>query len=326
MAQFSNDNFTKFAIERGGKVVPLLIPLEGLGPSLTNPSILTVGNRVIVNLRNTNYILYHSEKARYEHCWGPLSYIHPENDQHLRTTNVICELDGDLTIQGYKAVYTKQFDKDPKWEFVGLEDGRLVHWDDKLYLIGVRRDTRDNGEGRMELSELEKTSYRELSRVRIPAPGDDSTYCEKNWMPILDKPFEFVKWSNPLELVRYSLEDKTCKTIHRGQSFSGYNDWRGGSQVIPLGDSYIALVHEADLHPTETKKKNGVYRHRFLVWDKDWNLVKISQKFSFLNTNIEFCCGMTYFDNHFLITAGIQDNAAILLKVPGDALREFVYE
>ena len=56
MAQSSNDNFTKFAIERGGKVVPLLISLEGLGPSLTNPSILTVGDRVIVNLRNTNYI------------------------------------------------------------------------------------------------------------------------------------------------------------------------------------------------------------------------------------------------------------------------------
>ena len=37
-------------------------------------------------------------------------------------------------------------------DFIGLEDGRLLKWNDKYYLTGVRRDTTTNGQGRMELS------------------------------------------------------------------------------------------------------------------------------------------------------------------------------
>ncbi len=36
-----------------------------------------------------------------------------------------------------------ELDVPPVWTFIGLEDGRLVKWDEKYYLIGVRRDTKD---------------------------------------------------------------------------------------------------------------------------------------------------------------------------------------
>ena len=132
--------------------------------------------------------------------------------------------------------------------------------------------------------------------------------------------------ANSIE-VKVDLVNDKAEQVHLGKELPFETiDPRGGSQVVTYGDYRVAITHSVDPWKSEKGDRDGHYNHRMIVWDKDWNLAKISKKFSFLNTNIEFCCGMTYFDNHFLITAGIQDNAAILLKVPGDALREFVYE
>ena len=173
-------NFVKLALEHGGTIKPLVIKPEDLtGPSITNPSVLIYNNKILVNLRNVNYTLYHSELNRFEHMWGPLSYIHPENDMHLRTTNHIVELNENLDIVYYSKIDTSKFDiYEPQWEFVGLEDVRLVEWNNKLYGIGVRRDLDTKGTGRMEISELEitETQVKEVSRYRIPGPPPDNEY------------------------------------------------------------------------------------------------------------------------------------------------------
>jgi hypothetical protein len=39
---------------------------------------------------------------------------------------------------------------------------------------------------------------------------------------------------------------------------------------------------------------------------------------------IEFCCGLTPYKNDFLLTFGYQDNAAYLLKVSQDVVRNFI--
>jgi hypothetical protein len=55
----------------------------------------------------------------------------------------------------------------------------------------------------MELSEisLDKTNWtaQEIDRKRIPAPAPDTSYCEKNWMPVVDRPYHFIKWNSPVE-------------------------------------------------------------------------------------------------------------------------------
>ena len=74
-----------------------MIPPENIiGPSLTNASIFNYNGKILVNLRNLNYILHHSETDENEHVWGPLVYLHPENDQTLTTHNILCELNDDL--------------------------------------------------------------------------------------------------------------------------------------------------------------------------------------------------------------------------------------
>ncbi len=327
-------NFVKYALEKGGSIHPLVIPSVDLkGPAITNPSIYLDGDRILVNLRNINYTLYHSEKKKYEHHWGPLVYIHPENDIRLRTKNIMCELDKDMRIKWYHHIDTSSFPDKELWEFVGLEDARIVRWHGKLYICGVRRDLDTTGRGRMELSEIEITDsgVKELAQYRIPVPGysvDEGSYCEKNWMPILDMPFHFVKWTNGTEIVKFDIDTgETTQVVLTNWRDLGCIDLRGGSQVIPFVDGYrFCLNHETFLSRSEQDRKDGQYRHRFVVWDNDWNIKKVSRRFSFLRGEIEFAVGMAEYNDDYLITFGFQDNAAYLLRVSKDVVIDYIFE
>ena len=323
-------NFVKLALESGGSIKPLLISSKDLsGPSLTNPSVIVVDGKILVNVRNVNYTLYHSELGRFEHAWGPLVYVHPENDIHLRTTNYILELDEDLDVSWYSKIDTSKFDTyQPQWEFVGLEDVRLVEWGNKLYGIGVRRDLDTVGTGRMELSEFEisGTQVKEVSRYRIPGPPPDKEYCMKNCTPILNKPFHLLKWTNPTSLMEFNPSGAESIVYETSPHISGYNDMRGGSQVINWKDGYLTLVHETELYYSEQGRKDATYRHRFVVWDKDFQIQKMSPLFSFLNMKIEFACGLADYKDNFLITFGAQDNAGYILKVSKSVVEDFINE
>lgn len=328
---YENDHsFAKTVLEDGGDIHPLIIPSNLTnGTGLMNPSILNIDGKLIVNIRHVNYTFYHSERKLFQHPWGPLTYLHPENDMHLRTTNYYCEVDDSFEITRFNKIDTSKFDNyDPMWDFVGLEDARLMYWNGKIFTSGVRRDTTTNGQGRMELCEIEvrEDSVVEVARWRIHPPQNKDSYCEKNWMPVLDQPYTYVKWCNPVEVVKVNetpTEDKVfesnwvdSQTTHLGKSISfPHKDPRGGSQLLSVGDNYLALTHEVDLFKSEVGRKDGVYRHRFILFDKDWNIIKSSKDFSLMNGHTEFACGMCHYNDKILITFGFQDNAAYILEV-----------
>lgn len=323
-------NFVKLALENGGSIHPLIIPSEDLsGPALTNPSVYLDGDTVRVNLRNINYTLYHAEKKRFQHQWGPLVYIHPESDMHLRTWNYMCELDDNMRINRYNRVDTSSFPDKELWEFVGLEDARIVRWEGRLFITGVRRDLDTVGTGRMEMFEIEVTedSVKQINQWRIPTPGANDSYCEKNWMPITDMPFHYVKWTNGTEVVKFDPDTGACERVLVTEWRDlGTADLRGGSQVIPLKDDYhFCLNHETFLLRSEQDRKDAVYRHRFTVWDKDWNIIKVSKQFGFLMGSIEFAVGMTPYKDDYLMTFGYQDNAAYLLRAPKSFVENFIF-
>lgn len=314
-------------IPQGAKLYPILLPSNITnGTGLMNPSIAVVNNKLLLNIRHVNYTFYHSERKLFQHPWGPLTYLHPEDDMHLRTTNYLCELDDNMRITSYNKIDTSAFDTyHPRWDFVGLEDLRLVYWDSKLYGTGVRRDTTTEGQGRMELSELSLTSSTETSRVRIEPPRDKNSYCEKNWMPVVDQPYTYVKWSNPTEVVVVDPVSGSSKTIKETQLPNAPANMRGGSQVLPLGSGYhIALIHEVDLFKSTAGRKDAVYRHRFIVWDADWNIVKYTKDFSLLNGHVEFVAGLCFKDDKTYISFGYQDNAAYILELPTAILATFL--
>jgi hypothetical protein len=322
------ENFCKEIISKGGSLTPLIISnIDIGGTGLMNPSIYNDNGRLLVNIRHINYILWHCEnKQLFNSRYGPLVYFNPEDDVRLATKNYICTLNKDFTVKDYYLTDTKKLDSpNPLWEFHGLEDARIFRWDNKLFQSGVRRDTTPNGEGRMELSEIILTDFEctEVSRQRLPMPNDIKSYCEKNWMPIIDMPYHYVKWTNPTEIVRYDPIEKTTNIIvTKDSKIQDIKAPRGGSQVIPYKDYHIALVHEVDLFNNIQEQKDGIYRHRFIVWNKDWDVIRISEEFNFMDARIEFSCGMCLYKGDLLITFGFQDNASFLLQIPEKIIDE----
>ena len=336
-------NLTKLCLDNGGAISPSIIPGDLIdGTGLCNSSIFIDNNGdILLNLRHVHYTLYHSEfQQKYYSGWGCLAYLNPEDDISLKTGNYLCKLNPDtLFIEDFSKVDTSEHDIKPIWEFIGLEDSRVVRWDNKLYVSGVRRDVKDNGEGRMELCELSYNSEecREVSRLRIEV--DPHTHLEKNWMPILDMPYHYIRWSNPLEIIKVDPTNITKQSVAEGKldtipsqtvinksyTIPGIRSIRGGSQVINYGDYKLAIIHECDYWINEGDTKDAEYYHRFLFWDKDWNLVKITEPFKFMDTQIEFCCGLAKKGKDLLISFGYQDNAAYILKMPNKVLDLLTY-
>jgi hypothetical protein len=325
-------NLVEKAVSNGGKLAPIVIP-NGLtsGTGLMNPSIfIDDDGDILVNLRHVNYTLYHAEnKQRFSSRFGPLSYLHPEKDQRLVTTNYLCRLDDELTMTDY-ALVEMQTLHEPIWEFVGLEDARIVQWNGEYFLIGVRRDTTDNGVGRMEYTQidLDKTNWtvREIHRKRINAPAPDESYCEKNWMPVADRPYTFVKWTLPTELVYSSPFGQDTEQLFVRHNIVPPADQRGGSQVIKWGSMYICITHEVNLFKNYLGQKDAVYRHRVVIWDEQFNFAGMSKPFSFLDGLVEFAVGAAKQGDDLLISFGFQDNAAFVLRVPKTVVEDLITE
>lgn len=327
------NNFVKEALNSGAIIRCLDLPVEyseGLG--MCNPSIFVDGEKVWVNVRRVNYAFHNSITNFWNTAYGPTNYHHPDHDQHLRTENYVAVLDRDFKIDestirqvDYSAFYTE-----PIWSFVGEEDVRIVRWDDHLYLTGCRRDTTTDGESRMELTEVNDEGV-EVNRYRIPTVKNKHTYCEKNWMPILDMPYHYVKWCNPLEIVKYDPHtDTTEQLMVKHYDLSAVNpdrelfDLRGSSQVVHVEGYYIALVHEVGLWRNRYGERLANYFSRFIVWDEDWNIVKLSPRFWYLGFNVEFGTGLAFKDNKFYIPFSVFDNAAFLMVVDKSFIFNFV--
>ena len=162
----------------------------------------------------------------------------------------------------------------------------------------------------MVLSEIElgkkKNEVREVGRYIIDPPkGEEDAYCEKNWMPILDMPFHYVKWSNPIQVVKVDINKRwknnprkyTCPTtvVFQGDESTQVPlqlSPRGGSQVVPYirggKKHYMAVTHECDYWHNKKNDRDSHYYHRIIVWDSKWNVAGISDAFKFMDGRIEF--------------------------------------
>lgn len=326
------ENFCKYCILQGGEIFPLNVSSEDSAKlGICNPSIFDDGKNVYVSLRNVNYMLYDNKNTRYQTYFGEFVYATPDDDVHLRTRNYLAKYNiKENCIDSYNLIDTSDFDVEPVWEFVGHEDIRLVKWKGKLYATGCRRDVKPNGESRMELCEIDPKTGQELSRVRIKAPGDNKSYCEKNWVPVLDKPFHYIKWTNPTELVKVNPKTGDCESLFvkdQDQNILKTNRaLRGSSQLVPYKDGYIALMHEVDLVLNELERKECQYYMKWIVFDKDFNITAASDEFKFLNCSIEFTNGLMHRDGVFYIPFSIMDNVSFMLKVPEHIVDNFIYD
>ena len=131
------NNLVKEILKLDGMIKPLTIDSSATnGTGLCNPSLLYTNKELYMILRHVEYTLYVCEgeqkfQSRYE---GPLSYYHRDDDLNLRTNNYFCTIDQTtLEISNFNKIDTVKLDSKPQWNFIGLEDARLVNWNNKYF-------------------------------------------------------------------------------------------------------------------------------------------------------------------------------------------------
>ena len=326
----SKFGFIKFLLDNDAQIAPLEINYDEVETLASmNPSIwITPEGKCYINVRAVNYNLFNSRYRQYNQGDQPIAYVCKAASK-LKTENYFGTLDLDtLNIEKISKVKMLEL-HEPNWIFTGLEDARIINWDENIYLCGVRRDIKDNGEGRMELSKIEIIDDvpTEIERTRMPAAGNDTAYLEKNWMPIIDQPYTWIKWCLPLEICSYDKDEAKLNIWFPEKTFN--LPFRGDSHVIHIGEYYYCFVHyvmNKQLRK-ETNARVSLYNHYVLKLDENLNAVGIFGPFLYDNRcNVEFGCGMALYNNYCYLTYAENDAAAYIIKFHKDILVNLPYK
>lgn len=277
------------------------------GWSLFNPSIaIGPDDRMAMIVRSSNYRI--NDAGYYE--------MPSEDGDVVKTENYLLDMGSNLDAEYTVARMNDSAvtNADNPFPARGLEDCRLFWRHDWQFLATVR-DRDQHGFATILRCWLDGTDVVDSTQL--------STGCDhqKNWMPLTGH-----QPGNALCVVTrcYPL------TIQAGWGDFGWwytspfiaRSFRGSSQVIRLGNQRrLAVIHESvTMEPYQM-----VYTHRFVEFSTQrdvWRIRRLSDPFVFEDRQIEFCAGMCQLGDDLVLSYGVRDAEARLLRIP----RRFVTE
>lgn len=139
-------------------------------------------------------------------------------------------------------------------------------------------------------------------------------YHEKNWMPLVTDNTErlrLVYRTEPLVVLDYP---NAPAQVDRKSAI------RGGSQLVPFRDGWLAVVHEVE----------GRYRHyihRLVHFDQAVTHAKLGKPWRFRPGNpIEFCAGLAWYKplDRFVLSFGTNDREAHIALVKEDTIADLI--
>jgi tetratricopeptide (TPR) repeat protein len=263
-----------------------------------NPSIAAdPGGGFSLVVRSANYELLDSG-----------SYLILTEDDAIRTTNYLARLDADLRVLSVRAIGEQGIAARRDALVRGAEDCRLFWWRGQWWLSATRRDQLSDDACRMTLARLNGP---QLDSLQVLERGREFRH-EKNWMPfVLRDELHFVYLCHPFTVLRWQPDTGALTEVSRVPTPLVMAELRGGSQGVPVGDSYLFVVHEA--HDDSATRS---YSHRFLLMNRQLKPAGISPAFSFAHSGIEFCAGAALAGDDIVMSFGIGDRIAALAIAP----------
>lgn len=210
-------------------------------------------------------------------------------------------------------------------QFTGYEDIRLASWNNILYSFGSLAGLPGG------IIEPTIIKYNDLQpkHITIFHTGNN----EKNWMPITDRPFQFMY--DPLSCSIMDLSkskfsskppDEYKVNIIKPHDFSGKIS--GSTQLIPIEidgqKKYIGICHKRYQWLDEAKFQHIHYEHYFITYDEDLKEPILSQPFQFIINGIEFCCGLCEYNDNIIISFSIIDGLPHKLIIPKNDFLNFL--
>jgi hypothetical protein len=263
---------------------------------------------------NTRYVNY---------TLSPKGYYHFHHPEHIIITKNIFSILDPITLIPlcYDEVVNPIDISYKDGVHHGIEDIRLWIDDDKLRYIGTSVSYSPSGKNRIITGifhyDVNSKTYHMIENKVLEPPTD--TYCEKNWVPILDKSNQndclFIYQWSPFQIGTidscgklsihwtYTIHLPLFQRLRGSTAFSEYNK---------NNDFLIGLAHFSD------KEWPRSYYHILILLDKKtYKPFRCTQPFSFCKqTNIEYCIGFLQRDDmyHFWISQFDRDAQHITVK------------
>ena len=313
-------NWHWYATALHGDVMPIApLPPSVDDPPLyraTNPSICWHTGRdgkksLLCNVRYTNYTMTPEGQ-----------FPSRSADGKIRTKNLLVDL-CPYTFRVLRYVWLEEPSRRVvESRILGLEDVRLVSWDNRLFACATVSDMRTDERREMAVLEIDPETGKGLWLGRQEYEAEK---CQKNWAPTTSvEGLCFVYSYDPLVVLRFNPAIGQCRKLAGDRhSTLAVDDQRGSSQAISWGDGYLALTHDVAYHKGKRR-----YLHKFLHMDKDWQVIEATQGFFFREgAGVEFCCGMTQFGADVLISFSQEDGppddfkTAYLMRVSSAHIR-----
>lgn len=204
----------------------------------------------------------------------------------------------------------------------GLEDIRLMNVNGTV--MGSCSYQSEDWRIRMGCIEIDEKTGKTGDLTKISYPWAPSA-TEKNWMPFVhDGKYKFMYSALP------SRSFSACLSGEQGTGISDHvshntniqgNTIRGSSQLIKVGNNWLAIVHEVSTSPQIPSRR--IYLHRFIEFDgQSLRATRISNPWWFSDSpTIEFCVGMTlsHDGQSLIIPFSVNDTDASFMTVSVDA-------
>jgi len=197
----------------------------------------------------------------------------------------------------------------------GYEDLRLFVHRGRLAACATVCD-RVAGDPRPKFAVLELSDEGDV----VDAVVQPSDREEKNWMPFVAfDDLRFVYMTDPTIVLTYNDETRLVEPSALHVPKLG-GTLRGSSQLERRRDGWLAVVHQ--VHGAGAK---WIYLHRFVFFDAELRIKKMSAPFYFTKQGIEFCAGLARVDpQRWILSFGIDDRQAAVALVDDDVVESML--
>lgn len=208
---------------------------------------------------------------------------------------------------------------------IGFEDARIFDNDNNLYISATVRQRCADGIAEQTLARIGGPIVSGGDKLGLdtvtPMLRTPRLY-EKNWMPIQskagDQPIRFMY--RPGHVVNHTGADLLCHPATKLRT----NSFSGSSQLVEFDGGWLGIIHEAHVYLDAPHKR--YYSHRFVWYDQDFRLGKVSPPFYFKDKVIEFVAGMCWHPDgmSLVISFGYRDCEAWLCQVDPTEVLNFL--
>jgi hypothetical protein len=278
-----------------------------------NPSIVKLGDHLLVNIRSSNYIIKGT------------TYIPFDENNHIKTRNKLLFLNP-KNLNETKSIELKnriKYFRRNDWGIKGFEDNRLFVHKNQLYVLSVTYDTHELSVPRLVHSKINLNAETIDDTIELIIKGLPREIPEKNWLPFSFNDRVYAVYSyHPFSILDITNPSNPFFSSSKCNSKYNFKSFRGSAPPIQYRNNhFLCVVHQVYSKPDNSR----VYIHRFLEFNHSFEMTRISFQFYFIDFQIEFCSGMIENNDEILLTFGIKDLDAFLYSIDKKKIEEMMY-